>query len=105
MKPNNTQEELRKKIRAIIIDPSRLEFGHEKVNLRVGGTVDRIMSETEKAINSEVRQVLDRLEEDVEVDWYLRNENDENANAQEGGEVGVARLVKDFAKAIREEYS
>ena len=29
-------------IREIIIDPDRLEFGEAKVNLRVGGTVDRI---------------------------------------------------------------
>lgn len=46
MKPT-VIDNLREEIRLLIIDPDRLEFGETKVNLRVGGTVDRIMAKVQ----------------------------------------------------------
>lgn len=45
-KPDNpsSREELREQLRQVLVDPARLEFGETKVNLRVGGTTDRLMS-------------------------------------------------------------
>lgn len=49
-------EEIREAIRLILIDPERLELGHDKVNLRVGGTTDRIMVVVNNAIQAAVRE-------------------------------------------------
>lgn len=53
--PDNLQG-LREVIRQILIDPARLEFGEDKVNLRVGGTVDRIMNEIEAHLDTVVAE-------------------------------------------------
>lgn len=57
--------------------------------------------EVDEFVEQARQEVLDELEEQCELEWYLRNEGYQDANPQEDGEANVARVVTDFISSKR----
>lgn len=62
----------------------------------------RIAQLIESEATRREQALLDELEKESQLDWYLRNEFDDECNAQESGEVSVARVVKDIIAQMRQ---
>lgn len=65
------EDKLYQDIRAILIDPDRLEFGHTQTNMRVGGTTSRLVGLVLPLFRAGQRDALERLEVD---DWTVEGE-------------------------------